>query len=81
LSAGLAGGVHTENGMENRDRVEFYDGEQLLAGVDSSIVPPKGSYISILGKTWKVQRVTYALDHAAKMFERSMRANVELKAC
>lgn len=64
--------------MQNRDRVEFYDGRQLIAAAASSIVPPVDSKISIRGKTWTVTRVTFALDHADEIAERGMRANVDL---
>ena len=66
--------------IQNRDSVEFYDGQHLLSQTWSSMVPPVGAKISIRGKVWTVQRVTYALDYADKMHERGMRANVDV-AC
>lgn len=64
--------------IENRDTVEFYDGMHLIAQARSSMVPPVGAKISIRKEVWTVQRVTYALDHADKMHERGMRANVDV---
>lgn len=60
------------------DAIEFYDGDRILARVDSSIVPPVDSFISIRGRTWRVGRVTYALDHADEPSLRGMRVNVDL---
>ena len=64
--------------IQNRDSVEFYDGEHLIAQVWSSMVPPVGAKISIRKEVWAVLRVTYALDHADEMHERGMRANVDV---
>jgi len=66
--------------MQNRDRIEFYNGKQMIAAVASSMVPPEGGLISIRGETWAVSSVTYALDHADEIHERGMRANVDLVA-
>lgn len=60
------------------DTVEFYDGSALIASVHSSIVPHLGALISIRGKVWRVEKITYALDHADKSPQRSMRANVDI---
>ena len=65
--------------MKIDDVIEFYDGENMLAYVKSSMVPPEGAKISIRGKTWDVVRVTYALDHADDPHGKGMRANVDLK--
>ncbi len=67
--------------MQNRDTIEFYDGDKLLCSANSSMVPAEARRISIRGKTWIVLRVTYALDHADELNERGMRANVDLEAC
>ena len=64
--------------IQNRDSVEFYDGKHLIAQAWSSMVPPAGAKISIRKEVWKVQRVTFALDHADEMHERGMRANVDV---
>lgn len=62
-----------------RDSIEFYSKEEgrIMASVDSSMVPPIGSYISILGSTWEISRVTYALDYSAT--RPAMRANIDLR--
>ena len=60
------------------DVVEFYGKSGCIATVITSMVPTCGSFISILGKAWKVSRVTYALDYAGKQGEQRMRANVDL---
>ena len=63
------------------DLIEFYDGNNRIAHVHSSIVPAVGSMVSIRSQTFKVVRVTYALDRADGMAsEKIMRANVDLKA-
>jgi hypothetical protein len=64
--------------IRNRDTVEFYDDQYMIAQVSSSIVPPVGARINIQKRTWVVTAVTYALDHADSQTERSMRANVDL---
>lgn len=63
------------------DCIEFYrDGSDFpFASVESSMVPLVGAKISILGQTWEVVFVTYALDHVDDASRRCMRANVELK--
>jgi len=62
--------------MTSRDSIEFYHGDKIIAGTASSMVPSEGSMISIRGKTWKINRVTFALDHADETQERGMRCNV-----
>jgi hypothetical protein len=66
--------------MTNRDRIEFYAGDSLIASVASSMVPPIKAKISIAKKVFEVIRVTYALDHTNEPAERGMRANVDLRA-
>ena len=61
------------------DRIEFYDGESLIKTVDSIMVPPVGSKISIRNETWLVTSVTYGIDYVDKPFESSMRACVDLR--
>lgn len=58
--------------------IEFYDGAVLVASVESEMAPLVGSKISIRKKTWQVERITYALDHADDQRERRMRCNVDL---
>jgi hypothetical protein len=63
------------------DTIEFYDGNRVVASVQSSMVPIVGSFISIRKETWEVRRVTYALDHADRGNSvKGMRANVDLRA-
>lgn len=64
---------------ENRDSIEFYDGDNIITAVNSSMVPHLGSKISIRKQTWCVINVTFAVDHADELFERSMRCNVNLE--
>lgn len=65
-----------------KDRIEFYDGNNLVAAINSAMVPPTESKISIRGATWEVVSVTYALDYADDPMGGSrMRANVDLAAC
>ena len=64
--------------IQNRDSVDFYDGEHLIAQAWSSMVPPVGAKISIRKEVWTVLRVTYALDHADEIHERGIRANVDV---
>jgi len=67
--------------MENRDVIEFYDGDTLEYRIASSMVPRVGDYISIRKKTWVVKRVTYAVDYYDNLAPRrsEMRANVDLE--
>lgn len=59
--------------------LEFYDGNRMEASVESSMVPPVGAKISIRKKVWKVTGVTYALDHAGRIGEEAMRANIDIQ--
>lgn len=61
-----------------KDLIEFYQGKRMVAYVYSSMVPEPGSYISIEGKTWLVERVTFALDHADDPQLKRLRCNVDL---
>lgn len=67
--------------MQNRDWIEYCDGDKLVGSVNSAMVPTVGSRISIRKKTWAVVRVTYALDHADEPSMKGMRANVDIEAC
>lgn len=64
--------------MSDRDRVEYYVGMQLLIGISSSIVPLKGNLINIAGKTWRVEQISYAIDHSENPSLRATCANVWL---
>jgi hypothetical protein len=61
-------------------KIEFYKKGtyEILGKVDSCMVPPVGSLISIFKKAWKVFSITYAIDHPTDYFER-IRANVDLE--
>ena len=65
--------------MNLKDQIEFYDGDRLIKTMESSMVPLVGSQISIRKETWTVISVTYAIDHADKLFESRMRACVDLE--
>jgi len=64
--------------------IEFYNadgtpGRDLVQSVESPMVPPVGSKISIRKQTWEVVNVTYALDEADNPMIARMRANVDLR--
>lgn len=66
------------------DKIEFYDqaatfGRDLVATVDSSMVPPDGSCISIEGEVWRVKGTTFALDDTGVLSLRRMRACVAIE--
>ena len=65
--------------MKNRDRIEYYDGNMLVASTVSSMVPPVESVINIKAVTYMVVRVEYALDHSNDNSLCGMRANVDIK--
>lgn len=62
----------------NKDRVEFYVDDRLQLILNTSIVPPPESLISIRGETYQVTGVTYAVDYADDTVKRNMRANVDM---
>jgi len=69
--------------MANRDRIEYYNadcpaGRDLIAAIDSSMVPPVGAKISIRKVTWEVMFVSYCLDDAGCSTLSRMRACVNL---
>ena len=66
--------------MRAGDMLEFYDGKNFVAVAYGTMVPPVGSLISIRGETWRVVRVTYALDNVDDPAVKRMRANVGLEA-
>ena len=65
--------------MKNRDKIEYYDGNNMLASAMSSMVPTVGSKISIRAETYTVTSVTYAIDHSDDNQLCGMRANVDVK--
>lgn len=60
--------------------IEFYIAHTTggIYWVESYMVPPVGSFISIEKRTYEVVKVTYALDYADES-SRRMRANVDLR--
>jgi hypothetical protein len=62
----------------NKDIIEFYYKDKLLAFVDSSFIPPISSFINIRKVTYKIENITFALDHADEIMERRMRCNIDL---
>ena len=65
--------------MNNRDKIEYYKGNNLVASTMSSMVPPVGSVINIKAITYEVIKVEYALDHSTNNALCGMRANVDLR--
>jgi len=59
-----------------RDSLEIYHSDKLIAYVDTSMVPAKGSLISIRKETWKVINIEFALDYSNDSALRGMRCNV-----
>jgi hypothetical protein len=59
-------------------QIEFYVGksEKHIAVVDDAAVPREGEMLSIWRKSYRVTRVTWAVDHQDKV---KLRANVELE--
>ena len=63
--------------MKNRDSLEFYYGDILVARACSSMVPVVGTKISIKKKPWLIEAVNFSVDYSDE--DRcSMRCNVEL---
>lgn len=60
--------------------IEFYVGgsDKHIAVVDDGAVPRPDELINIRGVTYRIARVTWAVDHADDMRERRLRANVEM---
>jgi len=64
--------------MESKSVIEFYSQSSMLTSVESSMVPPVGSYISIRKKVWRIGKVTFAVDYSDENVLRIMRCNVDL---
>ena len=63
-------------------KVEFYIGraDKHIAVVDADVVPRAGEFVNIRKRTYRVLRVTWAVDDAdAPAFSGTLRANVELE--
>jgi hypothetical protein len=63
-------------------KIEFYIGsaDKHIAVLDDGAVPREGELVSIRKQTYKVERVTWAVDHADDIVESKLRANIELSA-
>lgn len=61
-------------------KIEFYIGyaEKHIAVLDDGAVPRAEELINIRGETYRVNRVTWAVDQADSWVEHKLRANVEL---
>jgi phosphotransferase system IIB component len=59
--------------------IEFYLKDRCISRVESSMVLPVGSCISIEKITYKVTRITFAVDHNSSVVGRQLRCNVDLK--
>ena len=64
--------------MNQPDKIEFYNGSECIAHVESSMVPPKDSLISIKKETWRVVAITYSLDYSEDRRGKLMCANIAL---
>jgi len=66
--------------MKGVDSIEFYleGAVKYISRVESSMVPPVGSLVSIRAKTYEVLGFTFAVDHADEFMETAMRCNVEV---
>ncbi len=62
-------------------KIEFYIGsaEKHIAVLDDGVVPREGEMVNIRQVTYRVRRVTWAVDNAENAFDASLRANVELE--
>jgi len=63
-----------------KDQICFYNNktQNMVAVVDSAMVPAIGSYIRIRKKVWRVLLVNYSLDSADDRVLARMRANIAL---
>ena len=60
------------------NRVEFYHKNRgMITALRAAAIPRAGEFVSINGETWKVDRVTWAVDVGLPWGE-DLRANVEL---
>lgn len=60
---------------------EYHIGDSLrnIAMLKDGAVPREGEFINIRGLTYKIRRVTWAIDNVNKISESSLRANIELE--
>jgi hypothetical protein len=61
-------------------KIEFYvnGADKHIAVLDDGSVPRKGEYVTIRRQTYRVDRVTWAVDSEPDQFYGKLRANVEL---
>jgi hypothetical protein len=61
-------------------KIEFYIGksEKHIAVLNDGAVPRAGEFVNIRGVTYRVELVTWAVDHADSVFDAALRANVVL---
>lgn len=61
--------------------VEFYrkGGGLIVAVKDCAAVPRAGEFVSIENVTWKIVRVTWAVDQPGLPIPHMLRANVEME--
>ena len=60
-------------------KLEFYVCKTCIAVVESSMVPPEESLISIAKRTYIVDEVTFAVDNAGSVAHSTMRCNIDLR--
>lgn len=62
-------------------KIEFYQelSERHMAVVDDGAVPRVGDLVNIRKASWRVTRVTWAVDNADDVMGAKLRANVELQ--
>lgn len=65
--------------MSTRDRIEFWEGEHLMFGMDSSFAPAEGELVNIKKRTYRVIGRSFTVDHADDFAERQIRCNVILE--
>lgn len=65
--------------VPNKDCVEFYLDDRLLASIRTSIIPPVGSLINIRKIVYKINRISYAIDHVESFSERLIRCNIDIE--
>ena len=64
--------------MDKRDTIEFYCDDKIICSLHSSMCLAVGSYINMKKTTYKIEYISFTIDHADSILERSMRCNVEL---
>jgi len=65
--------------MSQPDRIEFYCEGKCVSATESSMRPVTGEFINIKSVTYKVLRVTFALDYSGSNIGKQWRCNVEME--